>query len=76
MAARVFLHVGAPKSGTTFLQTVLWDNRKRLADNGVLVPGRTLFDFNRAATAVRKVDARHKGANSPGATWRRMLAET
>jgi len=76
MAARVFLHVGAPKSGTTFLQTVLWDNRKRLADNGVLVPGRTLFDFNRAATAVRKVDARHKKANSPGATWRRMLAET
>jgi len=39
VAERVFLHVGAPKSGTTFLQTVMWENREGLAERGVLIPG-------------------------------------
>ena len=37
---RVYLHVGAPKSGTTYIQGVLEHNRARLADAGVLVVGR------------------------------------
>jgi hypothetical protein len=36
---RVFLHVGAPKTGTTYLQDVLWANRATLARQGVLYPG-------------------------------------
>ena len=36
---RVFLHVGAPKTGTTYLQDVLWANRAALARQGVLYPG-------------------------------------
>ncbi len=39
MARRVFFHVGLPKTGTTYLQSVLWANRKALADQGVLYPG-------------------------------------
>lgn len=34
----VFLHVGAPKTGSTFLQNVLWRNRHELAANGVYYP--------------------------------------
>ena len=30
MAARVFLHVGLPKTATTYLQTILWGNRELL----------------------------------------------
>ena len=30
--SRVFVHVGAPKTGTTFLQEVLWKNRKALGE--------------------------------------------
>lgn len=36
----VHLHVGAPKTGTTLLQDVLFNNRERLRSHGVLVPGR------------------------------------
>ncbi|OLF15488.1 hypothetical protein [Actinophytocola xanthii] len=36
---RVYLHVGTPKSGTTYLQEVLWRNREPLAVAGVLYPG-------------------------------------
>ncbi len=35
---RVFFHVGAPKTGTTYLQNVLFKNRELLAANGVLYP--------------------------------------
>ncbi|HET7172966.1 MAG TPA: hypothetical protein VFI30_01640 [Nocardioidaceae bacterium] len=33
---RVFFHIGAPKTGTTFLQSVLAANRERLAEQGLL----------------------------------------
>jgi hypothetical protein len=36
---RVFLHVGTPKSGTTYLQAILWSNRERAAELGVSYPG-------------------------------------
>lgn len=38
-AGRVFLHVGLPKTGTTFLQDVLWASRKTLREHGVVYPG-------------------------------------
>lgn len=34
----VYLHVGAPKSGTTFVQRVLWSSREQLRADGVLYP--------------------------------------
>ncbi|NUR07343.1 MAG: hypothetical protein HOQ45_10055 [Nocardioidaceae bacterium] len=35
---RLLVHVGAPKTGTSFVQDVLWQNRERLAAQGVLYP--------------------------------------
>ena len=35
---RVIVHVGAPKTGTSFVQDVLWQNRESLAGQGVLYP--------------------------------------
>lgn len=53
MAERVLLHVGPPKAGSTFLQTALWNNREKLAVDGVLVAGRRQFDLNLLAKAIR-----------------------
>ena len=39
MASRVFLHIGLPKTGTTYLQSVLWGSRRVLARDGYLLPG-------------------------------------
>lgn len=33
------MHIGTPKSGTTFLQELLWESRPALAEAGVLYPG-------------------------------------
>ena len=39
MARRVYLHVGLPKTGTTYLQSICWANRDLLREQGVLLPG-------------------------------------
>ena len=39
MAATVFLHIGLPKTATTYLQTILWGNGPVLAEQGMLLPG-------------------------------------
>ena len=39
MASQVFLHIGLPKTGTTYLQSVLWGSRAALAKDGYLLPG-------------------------------------
>lgn len=53
MAERVLLHIGAPKSGTTYLQSLLWSNRSELRRRGLFFPGKRPFDQNRASIEVR-----------------------
>ena len=38
MSTRVLLHVGTPKTGTSYLQDVLFRNRRTLANEGILYP--------------------------------------
>ncbi|HSE69794.1 MAG TPA: hypothetical protein VLA97_03475 [Nocardioidaceae bacterium] len=45
----VVLHIGAMKTGTTFLQQLMVTNREHLADAGYLFPGETWADQVRAA---------------------------
>lgn len=40
-----FIHIGAPKTGTTFLQRVLYDNRVLLREQGILYPDASLRGF-------------------------------
>ena len=51
---RVYLHIGEPKTGTSFVQRSLWNNRARLAARGVLLPGYSHRDHNRASRDVRE----------------------
>jgi hypothetical protein len=62
-ADKVFLHVGAPKSGSSYLQTVLWANREALLDDGYLLPG------NRRAHYELMADVRRGIWHSPAASW-------
>ncbi|MGZ4428013.1 MAG: hypothetical protein ACXVW2_04935 [Nocardioidaceae bacterium] len=55
---RVYLHVGLPKTGTTFLQGALAEHRKALKHAGVLYPENGKEPMFRAALDVR---GNHKG---------------
>ncbi len=69
---RVFLHVGAPKTGTTYLQQVLWSNRKALARQGALYWGRDESEHFYAAQDLRGKHFRgYKDPRVPGA-WDRL----
>jgi hypothetical protein len=63
---RVYLHVGEPKTGTTFLQRALWYNRARLAAQGVLLPGYERRDHNRASRDLREAP---RAASDPADPW-------
>lgn len=54
MAHRVFLHIGLPKSGTTFLQTTMWGNRPKLREQGFLYPGSKRLDHYHASQVIRE----------------------
>ena len=54
MAAKVFLHIGLPKTGTTYLQTVMWADRDRMRAQGVLLPGRERRDHLWTTRIIRE----------------------
>lgn len=52
MARRAFLHVGTPKSGTSYLQSLWWHHHDELRTQGLLLPGSALRDHFHAASVV------------------------
>ncbi|MBE7323491.1 hypothetical protein IEQ44_02335 [Nocardioides sp. Y6] len=66
MRARVVLHVGLMKSGTSFLQHTLFEHRSELGTHGIHVPGRSWrHQFNAALDVLRH------GAHAP--EWREVV---
>ncbi|MFF0519145.1 hypothetical protein ACFYTC_10625 [Actinomadura nitritigenes] len=71
----VYLHVGAAKSGTTYLQNILWHNRERLREAGFLYPGYDDAEHVRAAFDLRQ--AFFGTASDPliDGAWTRLVEE-
>lgn len=68
MSDKVILHIGTPKSGTTFIQTLLWRNKRALASAGVLIPGTRRGDHVTAANFARTTRPNHREVE----TWARL----
>ena len=60
------MHIGEPKTGTTYLQRAMWGNRARLAAQGVLLPGYQRQDHNRASRDLREAP---RPASDPADPW-------
>jgi hypothetical protein len=73
MAERVFLHVGTTKTGTTFLQRVLWSHKARLRRQGMLLPGRGIVDHFRACLDVRESPELVRDPGLVPGTWKRLV---
>ncbi len=70
--AVVYLHIGSPKTGTTYLQNSLWANRETLAADGVLLPGRSRSLVGNGVSDLLKW--RPAKGDLP-ASWRRLTDE-
>lgn len=70
MARRLILHVGAPKTGTTYLQQLLWANADVLADAGIRMP------LDREGQLAASADLRQApwAGDHVAATWQDLAA--
>ena len=75
MAERVFLHIGLPKTGTTYLQDALWANKEALASRGLLVPGRGHRRHLLASLEVREDPSLAGRPGDTRAPWRELVEE-
>ncbi len=72
---RVYLHIGLPKTGTTYLQDRYWRNRDAALRQGMLYPGQFREAHFQAAVQLQSeryphwVDPRHPGA------WERLVEQ-
>lgn len=79
MVDRAFVHIGLPKTATSYLQTILWGDREGLRDRGVVLPGSERRDHLWASREVRGEYADRPGGRMPPrrhlTAWSRILAE-
>ena len=69
----IYFHIGAPKTGTTFLQRILWQNRVGLTEAGVLYPGETFGAHVQAAFDLRNAGFHgYRDPKVPGA-WKAFV---
>jgi hypothetical protein len=71
---RVLLHVGTPKTGTSYLQHVLFHNRQRLSKGGINYPADTFDAHFLAALDLMRMPWGGLEANAIGA-WDRLAAD-
>ena len=69
----VYLHIGAPKTGTTFLQDVMWHHREQLADAGVRFSRRRYSDHFRACLDLLELSGRRGWSEG---RWDDVVAQT
>ena len=75
MVSRVFVHVGLPKTATSYLQTIIWSQRDVLRERGVVVPGSERRDHLWASRTVRQDPAQQRAPERHRTAWRRLVEE-
>ncbi|MGH3306390.1 MAG: hypothetical protein ACRDOX_01770 [Nocardioides sp.] len=75
MVDRVFLHIGLPKTATSYLQTIVWSNRDRLRQAGVVVPGSRRTDHLWASREVREDPHQQRKPEPHRTAWTRLQRE-
>jgi hypothetical protein len=75
MAARVYLHIGLPKTATTYLQTILWANRESLERQQVRLAGSARHEHLWASRIVREDPAFEKFGEHRLGAWDRLRAD-
>lgn len=79
MAPRtVYVHLGPLKTGTTYVQGVLWGNQSLLAERGVCLPLRSFGQQTRAVMGLMGKRMHRDSATDPAtsrAKWRELVDE-
>jgi hypothetical protein len=68
----VFLHIGEPKSGSSYLQALMWANQSFLRRHGILLPGRGPADHYQAGSDLQGDPVRDGRSRRPEA-WQWLI---
>jgi len=75
MARRLYLHIGPPKTGTSYLQAAWFQHRSELAEQGVLYPGDEPMDqFRASAVVLQKSRVTDRMPPSHLTAWERLTS--
>lgn len=74
MAERLFLHIGAPKTGTTYLQQVMYRNQAALEKAGVLYPRISSDAHHTALWDLRGAGDRREFGQDIRGHWERTVS--
>jgi hypothetical protein len=73
MTRRAYLHVGSPKTGTTYLQQLLWGQQDLAREQGLLLPLTGFYDHYLACMDLRGLaDRPHLPERAVG-SWNRLV---
>jgi hypothetical protein len=72
---RVYLHIGAPKTGTTYLQAVLGRNRDSLAAKGLLYPASQSDAHHKAVWDLRGTPKQREHLEGIEGTWAALVGQ-
>jgi hypothetical protein len=75
VARRLVLHLGSMKSGTSFVQNVLGQNKQALADQGVLFPGPRWRAQVQAVQELIGAGGPDQPPTRPDGPWQRIVDE-
>jgi hypothetical protein len=70
---RVFLHIGAPKTGTTYLQAVCGHNREALRSRGIEYPEAFGDAHHKAVWDLRETPDQREGTKGIDGSWNRLV---
>jgi hypothetical protein len=76
MPQRVWLHVGSPKTGTTFLQDILWSGRETALEHGILLPLNDFHDHYLASVDLRQQSYLEQFPPRAIGIWERLAEES
>ena len=76
MAERVYIHIGAPKTGTTYLQQALGLSRDRLARAGVLYPPGAADAHHLGVWDLRDMSEQRENNPRIRGAWQRTVDES
>jgi len=75
MTTRVYLHIGLPKTATTYLQTIVWGNRQILEAQQLRLPGKARQEHLWSTRTVREDPAFEKFSEHRRGAWSRLRAD-
>jgi hypothetical protein len=74
MTQTVHLHIGEPKTGTTYIQAMLFHHQQQLNEAGLLVPGRNLDHIRGGHDVLGR--AKTAGTHETEGAWQALCDET